>query len=145
MGTRRFFGSCGSATASTSLFFFNNLVQNKSKVASLLSLDRVLHTSSASCCPWAADMEESCKARLKLSVCFKTNAPKVHPNYNGKVVIILELLGFVPFISVSLHISSDQSHSSMSSVWLFKTTLCVQSTLLGRHRGLPSNLFVFPP
>ena len=68
-GARRFLGSCGSATASTSPFLFNNLVQSKSNAASLLSLEKVLHTSSATCCPWPADMEEPRKASLKLSVC----------------------------------------------------------------------------
>ena len=43
-------------------------------------------------------MEESCKARLKLSVCFKTNSPKVHPSFCNDINILSQCSGRLNFI-----------------------------------------------
>ena len=118
--SRRFLGSCGSAAASTSLFFFNNLVQNKSKMASLLSLDRAfIHRqliAGLGLLTWRnlARHDSYCQYASRRTL------PKCTQSAIEKYSAFLELLGFVP-LSWRLQISRDYFHSSMSSVWLFKT------------------------
>ena len=70
--------------------------------------------------PCEADIVGSCRVLLRLSPCFKTFSPSKQQNMNKFFYFSITSFTFT-FILVSFRISNDQSHCSISWLWLLTT------------------------